>query len=98
MKKENVSKQKDEENGEDGFWEKGAFAETLSSEDTEERMKTFHKKHDEDMNFSCKKCKDKISAHNKDWHDGMCDDCFDKEHFPDVKRKNARRKTARGRV
>lgn len=42
-------------------------------------METFHKKHNEDMNFSCKKCNRKISAHNKDWHEGMCDDCFDKE-------------------
>ena len=24
----------------------------------------------------------------------MCDDCFNKKHFPDVKRKNARRETA----
>ena len=38
-------------------------------------------KHDEEMNYNCKKCNKKISAHNKDWHDGMCDDCFDKEHY-----------------
>ena len=24
-----------------------------------------------------KECNAKISAHNKDWHQGMCDDCFD---------------------
>ncbi len=30
-----------------------------------------------------KKCNKKISAHNKDWHDGMCDDCFHKEYFHD---------------
>ena len=34
-------------------------------------------KHDEEMNFNCKKCKKKISAHNNDWHGGMCDECFD---------------------
>lgn len=76
-------KEEAEENEEDGFWEKGAFAETLSSKDEEERMKTFHKRHDEDMNFNCKKCKAKISAHNKDWHAGMCDKCFNKEFFPE---------------
>ncbi|MBU4245932.1 MAG: hypothetical protein ABIF85_03065 [Nanoarchaeota archaeon] len=30
-----------------------------------------------------KKCNKKISAHNKDWYGGMCDDCFNKEYFPD---------------
>lgn len=61
-----------------GFWEEGYFAETLSSSQINEKMKTFHKKHDEDMNFSCRNCGKKMSAHNKDWHDGMCDGCFDK--------------------
>jgi len=66
---------------ENSIWKKGFFAEPLNPEETEEKMKTFHKKHDEDMNFNCKKCNKKISAHNKDWHDGMCDDCFDKIYF-----------------
>jgi DNA-directed RNA polymerase subunit RPC12/RpoP len=35
-------------------------------------------KHDEEMNYSCKNCKKKISAHNNDWHGGMCDECFNK--------------------
>ena len=30
--------------------------ETLGPQDIKERMKTFHKKHDEDMNYNCKKC------------------------------------------
>ena len=47
------------------------------------KMKTFHKKHDEDMNHSCKECNKKISAHNKDWHDHMCDDCFNNKYFPE---------------
>lgn len=67
----------------DGFWAKGSFAQTMSSKDYNEKMKTFHKKHDEDMNFDCKKCKKKISAHNKDWHDEMCDDCFNEQYFPE---------------
>ncbi|MBU4300006.1 MAG: hypothetical protein KKB09_02195 [Nanoarchaeota archaeon] len=66
-----------------GFWADGSFIESISGEETEEKMKTFHKKHDEDMNFNCKKCSKKISAHNKDWHNGMCDDCFHKTYFHD---------------
>ncbi len=58
----------------DDFWEPGAFVERIDPSDTE-RMKTFHKGHDEDVNYDCKKCGKKISAHNKDWHGHMCDDC-----------------------
>ncbi len=58
-----------------GFWEEGYFAETMSSAEAEAKMRTIHMKNDEEMNFSCKKCGIKISAHNKDWHGGMCDDC-----------------------
>ena len=59
-----------------GFWEEGYFTETLSSSELNEKMKTLHKKHDEEMNFSYRKCGKKISAHNKDWHGAMCDRCF----------------------
>ncbi len=41
---------------------------------------TFHMKHDEDVNYNCKKCNGKISAHNRDWHKGMCDGCFNREY------------------
>ncbi len=61
---DNMENDKQEENN--NLWEKGAFAETLGSQDIKEKMKTFHKKHDEDMNYNCKKCNKKISAHNKD--------------------------------
>ena len=54
------------EDSENELWEDGAFMETLGPQDIKERMKTFHKKHDEDMNYNCKKCNKKISAHNKD--------------------------------
>ena len=67
------------EDSENELWEDGAFMETLGSHDIKEKIKTFHKKHDEDMNYNCKKCNNKISAHNKDWHNGMCDECFNKE-------------------
>lgn len=80
---------KEDEKGaesEDSFWEDGAFIETLSSYDLKEKMKTFHKKHDEDINFKCKKCSKVISAYNKDWHNGVCDECFDKEVYPNMKR------------
>ena len=68
-----------EKSQEDELWEEGGFSESLGPIDIKERMKTFHKGHDEDMNYNCMKCNKKISAHNKDWHAGMCDDCFDKE-------------------
>lgn len=58
---------------EDDFWAEGSFAESVSLEEMKLRERTIHMKHNEDMNFNCKKCNTKISAHNKDWHDGMCD-------------------------
>ncbi len=39
-------------------------------------MRAFSMGHDEEMNFECKICKLKISAHNNDWHEGLCDKCF----------------------
>lgn len=66
---------------ENDLWEEGAFIETLGPQDTKEKMKTFHKKHGENMDYNCKKCNKKISAHNKDWHAGLCDECFNKKYF-----------------
>lgn len=66
----------------ESIWAKGAFMQSMSKEEMAEKEKTIDIKHDEEMNFNCKKCNKKISAHNKDWHDGMCDDCFDKQYFP----------------
>lgn len=71
-----VNKELKEEND---FWEENSFFETLDPIEIKERMKTFHKKHDEDMNYNCKKCSKKISAHNKDWHNGLCDECFQEQ-------------------
>ena len=65
---------------EESIWSDGIFAETLSSTDMKAKMRTFHMKHNEEIAFNCSKCKTKISAHNKDWHDGMCDNCFNKEY------------------
>lgn len=65
------------------LWSKGSFAQSMSREEMEEKEKTINKRHDEDMNFNCKQCNKKISAHNKDWHDGMCDECFNKKYFPE---------------
>ena len=73
--------EKDIENEENDLWEEGGFTETLGPKDIKERMGTFHKKHNEDMNFNCTKCSKKISAHNKDWHNGMCDNCFNQEYY-----------------
>ena len=72
-----------EEESEEGseFWEGGYFAETMGPKDMEQKMSTFHMKHDEEMKYNCKKCDKRISAHNKDWHNGMCDGCFDKAYY-----------------
>ncbi len=67
----------------DSLWEEGYFAESLSPKEIKEKEKTIHMNHDEDMRFNCKNCNAKISAHNKDWHNGMCDACFNKEFFPE---------------
>lgn len=72
---------KKEKSGE--FWAEGSFAQSMSSEDWEKKKRTFHMKHDQEMNYNCKKCNRKISAHNNDWHDGMCDDCFNNQYFPE---------------
>jgi len=60
----------------DTFWEEGSFIQTIGPDD-KGKMRTFGMKHDEEMTFNCSKCKTKISAHNKDWHAGLCDRCFD---------------------
>src|SRR3989338_7367016 len=65
------------------FWGKGYFAQSMGSRELEQKMRTFHMKDDEEMNYNCKQCDKKISAHNKDWHDGMCDDCFYALYFPE---------------
>ena len=63
---------------EDSFWTDGSFAEAISDEDWKLKERTFTMKHNEEMNYNCKQCNIKISAHNKDWHAGLCDKCFDK--------------------
>ena len=71
------------EDNESELWDDGAFIETLGPDDIQERMRTFHKGHDEDLHYNCQKCKKKISAHNQDWHNRMCDDCFHNRYFHD---------------
>ena len=68
-----------ETDGEGDFWEEGSFIESVDSNKIEEKMRTISMKHDEETNFNCKDCNKKISAHNKDWHNGMCDDCFNEK-------------------
>lgn len=83
MKKEENKPEK-ENKRHSGSWSVGGdFVETVSAAEMKGKMRTFHMNHDDEMTFACKKCGAKISAHNKDWHAGMCDDCFGKEHFPD---------------
>ena len=73
---ENIKKYETEEENDD-LWEEGSFIETVSPYDLKDKMRTFHMKHDEEMNYNCKRCNIKISVHNRDWHAGMCDNCFD---------------------
>ena len=79
FKMEKKKRKKDESLQDEGY-----FMQTMNSDKMKDKMRTFHMKHDEEMNFNCKECDKKISAHNKDWHDGMCDDCFNKKYFPDT--------------
>ena len=63
---------------EESIWAEGTFAESVSAEEMKRKERTIHMKNTEEMDYNCKECKTKISAHNKDWHAGMCDKCFDK--------------------
>lgn len=63
---------------EPSFWSDSSFSETLGPGDMKQRMRTFSMGHDEEMDYSCSACKKPISAHNHDWHNGMCDECFDR--------------------
>jgi len=65
---------------ENQLWKDSSFVQPFDSSD-KDKLATFQMKHDEEMDFNCKKCNAKISAHNKDWHDRMCDECFDKKYF-----------------
>lgn len=60
------------------FWAEGSFIESVSSEEMKQKERTIHMKHNEEMDYNCKQCNVKISAHNKDWHAGLCSKCFDK--------------------
>ena len=69
---------KDCENEENSLWEEGSFVEAVNPND-KDKMRSFHMKPDEEMNYNCKDCNVKISAHNKDWHNHMCYNCFNKK-------------------
>ncbi len=66
-----------EELEEDSFWSEGSFTESVSPEEMKQKERTIHMKHNEEMNYNCQQCNVTISAHNKDWHAGRCDKCFD---------------------
>ena len=81
MKKKTKMQQKTlngEDLPEDEFWAEGTFIESVSPEEMKLKERTIHMKHNEEINYNCKQCNAKISAHNKDWHAVMCDKCFDK--------------------
>ena len=33
--------------------------------------------------WNCRKCNIEIGGHNQYLHDGMCDDCYFREYFPE---------------
>jgi|SRR3989344_2596000 len=66
------------ETPEEDFWAEGSFVESVSSEEMKQKELAIHMKHNEEMNYNCKQCNTKISAHNKDWHAHFCDKCFDR--------------------
>lgn len=80
-----MSNAEDPEN--DDLWAPNSFVQSMSPAEMEAKSKTIHMKHDEDVNYDCRKCNAKMSAYNRDWHDGMCDRCFDATYFPDERRK-----------
>lgn len=85
MLKKNIDREMMGKSGdgvEDSLWEDGAFMESVSPEEMKQKERTIHMKHDEEMNYNCQKCNKVISAHNKDWHAGKCDKCFDEDNFP----------------
>lgn len=61
----------------DSFWSDNTFVESISPEEIKQKEKTRSMKHDEDMNYGCRQCQGKMSAHNRDWHAGLCDRCFE---------------------
>lgn len=72
-----------EEMGEGDFWAENSFLELMNPKNTKDKMRTFHMKHNEEMDYNCEMCNAKMSAHNQDWHAGLCDKCFNKEVFDD---------------
>ncbi len=48
--------------------------------------------------FNCRKCKKIIGGHNQYLHDGMCDDCFFEEYFPEPNYEKARKEIERQKV
>ena len=70
----------DEELESENVWKDGVYANKMSGKEMEGKMRTFDMGHEEEMNYSCARCNAKISAHNKDWHEGLCDLCFNKEY------------------
>lgn len=72
-------------NDKESFWSEGSFIESITPRELKEKIKTLEEDSCKDANFKCKKCNKQISSHNKNWHDEMCDDCFNMTYFPNDK-------------
>lgn len=68
------------EEGEESFWGDGGYIRSISSEEFKAKEKSIEQDTNEELKFNCKKCNRKIGIHNKDWHEGMCNDCFFDEY------------------
>ncbi len=75
-------KQKPPSAEEDSIWEEGYYAQSIDPRTLDGKMRTFHEIPGAALDHSCKKCGTAISAHNRDWHGGMCDGCFNDTYFP----------------
>lgn len=81
--KEKKKAKRDKEENQDledyNIWENEALFETISPKDMTDILHTLTMEHNMEMDSNCSVCNTKISTHNKNWHAGMCDACFDKK-------------------
>lgn len=82
--KENEELEKELDKEPDELWDDGGFIKSMSPEEVELKKRTLVMGHDEEMDYNCKVCGTSISAHNNDWHDNMCDKCFNSKYHPNL--------------
>lgn len=85
---ENFDKSENELEDEESFWSEGSYIQSIDADDPgfEEKIKYFDENNDSAKDFKCKKCEAKVGKHNLYWHEGMCNNCFFDNYFPDTKK------------